>query len=298
MATHKVPQDVEAEDKLLGPLSLKQLIFTIIGLAFGYLTFFFATKINIFAAFIWVPFTLSCLILGLYQRKDQPVEVYLASAIRFYLKVRRRKWDQEGYQEHVIITAPPEIIHNYTKNFTGEEATSRLSNLSLLMDSRGWASKMANDWQNPQLATAAASDRLLQPNDIPNSDPVGYSYMQPVDVMDEQSSMVAQDFQTKISQTDTSAKQHAIQVLQQARQDNSAAGTPVPVVATEADDIAAVPEFTKYPQMHQKVVAPEPIEPVLEEEKQSTPQSTVPAISKPEPQPYDMDDGSVEIKLH
>lgn len=298
MATHKVPQDVEAEDKLLGPLSLKQLIFTIVGLAFGYLTFFFATKVNIFAAFIWVPFTLVCLVLGLYQRKDQPVEVYLASAIRFYLKVRRRKWDQEGYKEHVIITAPPEIIHNYTKNFTGEEATSRLSNLSLLMDSRGWASKMANDWQNPQLATAAASDRLLQPNDIPSNDPIGYSYMQPVDVMDEQSSLVAQDFQTKISQTDTSAKQHAIQVLQQARQESPAPNASDSGATTEPDNGTAVPEFTKYPQMHQKVVAPEPVKPVQQEEVVSTPKAPTPVISKPEPLPHDMDDGSVEIKLH
>ena len=46
MATHKVPQDVEAEDKLVGFLSLKQFIFVIFGIAFGWLTFFFATKVH------------------------------------------------------------------------------------------------------------------------------------------------------------------------------------------------------------------------------------------------------------
>ena len=137
MATHKVPQDVEAEDKLLGPLSLKQFIFTILGLGFGYLAFVFATKIHILLALIWLPPMIVFFVLGLYQRKDQPVEVYLASALRFYLKPHKRKWSQDGYEERVIITAPPKIEHNYTKNFTSEEATSRLSSLSRMMDSRG-----------------------------------------------------------------------------------------------------------------------------------------------------------------
>src|SRR5690242_5343813 len=99
MATHKVPQDVEADDKLVGFLSLKQFIFVILGIAFGWFTFVFATQIHPIAAIIWVPPTAAFLILGLYQRKDQPVEVFLASAMRFYLKPHTRKWDQEGYEE-------------------------------------------------------------------------------------------------------------------------------------------------------------------------------------------------------
>ena len=39
MGTYKVPQNVEAEDKILGPLSLKQFIYALIGLGWGFLTF-------------------------------------------------------------------------------------------------------------------------------------------------------------------------------------------------------------------------------------------------------------------
>jgi hypothetical protein len=81
MATHAVPQDVEADDKLIGFLSLKQFIFTVIGLGFGYLTFFFFTKVHPLAAIAWLPFTMVFLVLGLYQRKDQPAEVFLVSAL-------------------------------------------------------------------------------------------------------------------------------------------------------------------------------------------------------------------------
>jgi hypothetical protein len=302
MATHKVPQDVEADDKLLGPLSLKQFIFAVLGLGFGYLTFFFATKVHILLALIWIPPTIVFFVLGLYQRKDQPVEVYLASALRFYLKPHKRKWSQDGYEERVIITAPPKIERNYTKNFTSEEATSRLSNLSRMMDSRGWASKLSTDWQNPQLATAAAasSDRLVQPNDLRPSGIDPQLYTQPVDVMDEQSSLVAQDFQSKISQNDSTAKQHALQVLQQARQD-----TPDDTARANEASTTTTPTYQKYPEMHQKVLDPTPTVVAHPAPAAPSPQPEPKPVTPEVPDPVTAedttqtnDDGSVEIRLH
>ena len=39
MATYKVLQDIEAEDKLIGPLTLKQFVFAIMTFGLGYLQF-------------------------------------------------------------------------------------------------------------------------------------------------------------------------------------------------------------------------------------------------------------------
>jgi hypothetical protein len=246
MATHKVPQDVEAEDKLVGFLSLRQFIMVLVGLGFGYLTFFFFTRIHPITALIWIPPTVVCLVLGLYQRKDQPVEVYLASALRFYFKPRKRKWDQEGYEERVIITAPERIQKQYTKNFTGEEAYSRLDNLSRLMDSRGWTSKLIGDWQNPQLASAAAGDRLVQPGSA-SMPQTQQDFVQPIDMMDEATSRVAQNFESRIQQTDTATHQQAIQAMHSARQ---------PAGQAQTSTVTAVPTYKKYPEMRQKVVQP------------------------------------------
>jgi hypothetical protein len=246
MATHKVPQDVEAEDKLIGFLSLRQFVMVLVGLGFGYLTFFFFTRIHPVTALIWIPPAAVCLILGLYQRKDQPVEVYLASALRFYFKPRKRRWDQEGYEERVIITAPQRVEKRYTKNFSGEEAVSRLDNLSRLMDSRGWTSKLMGEWQNPQLASAAAGDRLVQPggSGLPQAQ---QDFVQPIDMMDETTSRVAQNFQARIQQTNSTTHQQAVLAMQQAmptgRQAQSTTSTPAPT-------------FKKYPEMRQKVVQP------------------------------------------
>lgn len=302
MATHKVPQDVETEDKIIGFLSMKQFIFVVVGLGFGYLMFFFATKINIFLSLIWLPFTAVPLVLGLYQRRDQPVEVFLASAIRFYLKPRRRKWDQEGYEERVVVTIPPKVEHRYTKDFSGEEAMSRLTGLSHMMDSRGWASKLAGDWQNPQLAMAAASDnRLVQPSQV--ADPSAYlqAYTQPVDVMDENTSLVAQDFQNRINKADSAVQNGAIRAMTQAQ---SGAQQPLPE-----------PHLEKYPQMQQTVVQPiadspptppqdSPTTPAISTE--ASPVMTAPVDTSPietpkpknpEPQQKVDDDGSIEISL-
>lgn len=301
MATHRVPQDVETEDKIIGFLSLKQFIFVVVGIGFGWLTFFFATKVNIILALIWVPFTVVPLVLGLYQRKDQPVEVFLASALRYYFKPRKRKWDQEGYEERVIVTAPPKVEHHYTKDFTGEEAMSRLTRLSHMMDSRGWASKLGGDWQNPQLAAAAASDgRLVQPANLATNDSAYLqTYMQPTDVQDEQTSVVAKDFQNKINETDTSAQMNAMKTMDAAR--NSSGATTV------------TPHLEKYPEMKQSIVTPitpdpvisptpDPVAPpALDEDVAIEPE---PGVGQPQKAPENeptvehTDDGSIEISLH
>lgn len=300
-----VPQDVEAEDKLVGFLSLKQFIMTVLGIGFGYLTFFFFTKIHPLAALIWLPPTLVFFVLGLYQRKDQPIEVFLASALTFYFKPRKRKWDQEGHEDQVIITAPPVIEHHYTKDFTGSEAASRLQNLSSMMDSRGWASKKHADWQNPQLATAAESEnRLVQPAEAPGQVALQQTYMQPADVMDENSSLVAREFENKITQAETSARSRAIQVMDLAKND-----------ASKDDEIVLPPKYRS--DIHQRVIQPIQDTPVAEEPSPAAQANTAPVemvkrptekISKDEPVVYKAkssapkehvtEDGSVEISLH
>lgn len=303
MATHMVPQDVEAEDKLVGFLSLKQFIMTVVGIGFGYLTFFFFQNVHPIAALLWLPPTIVFLVLGLYQRKDQPIEVFLASALTFYFKPRKRIWAQEGHEDHVIITAPPKVEHHYTKDFTGEEAASKLANLSIMMDSRGWASKRMADWQNPQLAnTAVSSNRLVQPQDAPGQLSPQQMYMQPADVLDENTSFVARDFDSKISQVDTTARTHAMQIIEEAR-----------ATTSDGTDIK-LPEHKSYPQIHQKVItpaqkpntsasAPEPINvkrntSANEATPSKTKESNTPDESNKIPQEHVTEDGSVEISLH
>lgn len=246
MASHKVPQNVEAEDKLLGPLSLKQLLFTMAGLFFAYLVYFFFAKVHPVSSIIWLPFMIFFLVLGLYQRKDQPVEVFLAAAIKYYFGNRIKIWNQDAYEERVIITVPPKIEHIYTKNFSGQDAVRRLDSLSSMMDSRGWSGKVG-DWQNPQLAQSAATTTRL-PVDSGAEGYNSQNISQPADVQDRNTSMVARSIDQQLSQATSSGRQHALQTLEQARTQAE-----IPAETLQA------PVYQQYPDsIHQKVVQPVP----------------------------------------
>lgn len=311
MATHKIPQDVEAEDKLLGPLSLKQFIFVILGGGFCFLIYFFATKVHFLTSVIWLPPAAFFLILGLYQRKDQPAEVFLASALRFYFKPRTRKWDQDGYQERVVITAPPKIERQYTKNFTGAEATSRLAGLSRMMDTRGWASRLQSqsEWQNPALATAAASSRIAQPVDTESLNGINLqAYAQPVDMMDESTNLTAFALQQRIDSTQDASIRQAKEVLQQARQEalGQKPAEPTTAVNQQTPEVRHDP-FPK--AIHQKVVSPLPQTPDAQPQAIPPEQTNLesPRINSAPtgtatpnaPQPIEKvdDDGSVSVQL-
>ena len=95
MNDYKVPQDVEAEDKLLGPFSFRQFIYLII-VALAGLGAFALFQLFPPLVIIPVPIILFFGALALPIRKDQPMEIYLAAVLSFYLKPRKRLW-QPGY---------------------------------------------------------------------------------------------------------------------------------------------------------------------------------------------------------
>lgn len=138
MATYKVPQDVEAEDKLLGPFTFRQFIYLLISAA-GIAIIFGLFQIFPLLAIIPIPFTFFFLILALPIKKGQPMEVYLASIASFYLKPNTRRWTPGQKETTIKITAPKIVEKPRARNITEEEASTRLSFLSNLVDSEGYA---------------------------------------------------------------------------------------------------------------------------------------------------------------
>ena len=143
MATYKVPQDVEADDKLLGPFTFRQLVYimVILGLVLAMVGLF---QIFPLLAVIPVPFILFFGILALPIKKDQPMETYLAALVSFYTKPKKRYWIAGQSDSTIQITAPKRTEPIRARNITGDEASHRLSFLSELVDSEGRAIKNAN----------------------------------------------------------------------------------------------------------------------------------------------------------
>ena len=138
MSRYKVAQDVEAEDKILGPFSFRQFIYLLVAAA-GIALAWGLSQVFLPLAVIPVPIILLFGALALPLRKDQPMEVYLAAIVSFYTKPRRRMWQPDGINSLIEITVPEKVEIERTKNLSQDEAERRLAYLSQLADTHGWS---------------------------------------------------------------------------------------------------------------------------------------------------------------
>ena len=140
MATYKVPQDVEADDKLLGPFSAKQLL--CLGVAFialaGVVGAFSLNDIfGVFALVILSPVIIIGTLFALPLRKEQPTDVYLKALWDFRTKPQKRFWNPGQRESTIVITSPKIAEGPSVRNLSGDEASQRLSFLANVVDSEG-----------------------------------------------------------------------------------------------------------------------------------------------------------------
>lgn len=217
MATYKVPQDVEADDKLIGPFSFRQFIYLIIVVLAGVGAWGLA---QLFIGLVIIPLPIIIFFgaLALPLRKDQPMEIYMAAMVSFYLKPRKRLWDPEGIETLIEITAPKTYEENRTKGLSQNEAEQRLSYLANIVDSGGWAIR----GNTAVASTAVNSDIYLEAQSA-------------VDVLDTNTT-VGQSFNQMMAQSTLRAKEEAVQRMKSA---------------------AFTPEYNPYPtDIQQTVIQP------------------------------------------
>jgi hypothetical protein len=224
MEVYKVIQDIEAEDKLVGPLTLKGFVYAAIAGISAYIDFRLAVSgaaaplklvfMTIFA-FPTILFGVLASPLG----REQPTEVWLLSRIRFFLKPRERIWDQEGMSELVTVTAPKKEDIRRTKDLSPGEVQSRLKTLASTLDTRGWAVKnvdvnLSGPEQNENIISPL-SDRLISNAVLPREAPVVDVHAAD-DIMDEKNNPTAQKFDQMMRQAETERKQGILETLKEA----------------------------------------------------------------------------------
>jgi hypothetical protein len=215
MATYKILQDIEAEDKLLGPMTLRQFIYAIIVAMSGFVAF----RLFLIAPWLillFLPHMILFAVLASPFGHDQPSEIWLLAKIRFFLKPRRRIWDQTGAKELVTITVPKRAEKQLAKNFTQTEVKSRLQALANTIDSRGWAVKNVNANLYSQPAYAASqdsSDRLIDMSQMVQEVPA-YDLSPSDDMFDEYNSPTAQHFSQLIAASAQTQRQQLASRLQ------------------------------------------------------------------------------------
>lgn len=231
MATYKVIQDIEAEDKFVGPLTLKQFIFGMGGCFFAYLSFYMATQVTPYLLFVFVPPAMLGFFLAFPWSRDQPTELWVLAKLRYYFKPRKRIWDQTGLQELVTVTAPKIVEKHLTKDFSQDEVKSRLKALAETIDSRGWAVKNASIDEVAEYN--ATSDRLVGTETLPQEVPDVDIATIP-DVMDESSGATTSNIEHLMAEKDQQRKARIIDKMERIRR-----GEPLENIA--ADQAVSLP---------------------------------------------------------
>ncbi len=236
MAVYKVPQDVEAEDKLLGPLTLKQFIFTIIFILLGYVAFTLGRANPV----LMIPFIPPMALFGYLAapfHRDQPTDVYLGARLRFLFKPRKRIWDQSGMEELVRITVPKKVEVQLTNNLDQSEVRSRLNILASTIDSRGWATK--NAYVNDPQSGMQNSDRLVSisqlQRDVPDLDITAAD-----DVLDPANNRTAYHMDQLAQQAASTIRQQAVQQMNQVAQGGGI--PPAPMAQPSPTVVAPAPQ--------------------------------------------------------
>ncbi len=215
MGQYKVPQNVESEDKILGPLSLKQFIYAVIGVGYGLLTFAIFKSVIVIWIVIGLPPMLALLALGLYQREDQPLETYLVAVLQYFVRPKVRLWDKEPIAE--VFKVEPPKPKPVMKRRDPREVRSQLQQLANVVDTRGWDNKQA-ELQEPEDAQVIdLADRLGVENLAPTAPAVPIMANVPVisvddDILDTTGTK-AQDLNVLIENTSKSLRTEAVEKM-------------------------------------------------------------------------------------
>lgn len=131
-----VPQFIDAEDKILGPITARQFIILMVG---GFITFVFF-KLFSFVTFLLtgIPMVVLSGILAFVKINGQPFHFFLLNLVQTFKKPKLRVWDKELSDAELKIhfreepPPPPEAVVR-----KAPLGSSRLQELTLVVNTGG-----------------------------------------------------------------------------------------------------------------------------------------------------------------
>lgn len=232
MATYKVIQDIEAEDKLIWNLSFRQFAYGLVAALFLYISYFMIAHKVWYLSLSTLPVALFFGFLAFPFLKDQPTEVWALAKLRFLFKPQKRIWSQDGSINLVTITAPKKIEEDRTNGLSQNEVRSRLELLANTLDSRGWAIKNITSSKIPAYNNIENNDRLIN---IDNLGSVAReSEVHDFEDMLDESNPDNKKFRDLVNQNTLNKRQRLLDSLDTTR--NQAINqTPTPVIRSDLD---------------------------------------------------------------
>ncbi|MEL6806084.1 MAG: PrgI family protein [Bacteroidota bacterium] len=126
----EVPQFIEIEDKIFGPLTWRQFVYVGSGAAVG-MTLFFTAPFTMFLL-IGIPFGMLSFLLGFYPINNRPFSIFLEAILRYFQGTRLYLWKKTGtgvYGEDSDWSSSPATFEP-----VNDGEVSRLNSLSRSLD--------------------------------------------------------------------------------------------------------------------------------------------------------------------
>lgn len=136
---YKVPQKIDLEDKLIGPLTLKQFIYLLAGGMIDYLLY--STVSGFFGWLLIFVVTLLAVAFAFVKVQEQPFSYLVLALFNYFGRPKLRLWDKEAEVERVveIKNKPKDPEKDMPKPRKPEEVKSALAVLAQVVDTHGWS---------------------------------------------------------------------------------------------------------------------------------------------------------------
>ncbi|MBU2595562.1 PrgI family protein [Patescibacteria group bacterium] len=154
---YKVPQKIDLEDKIIGPLTLKQFIYLLGGGMLDYVIFT-AAQSAFWGWLLIFMVSLLALAFAFVQVEEQPFSYLMTSFLSYFLRPKIRLWDKRSKIKRTIefknkkIEKPSPAIKNPA------EVKSSLEELAQVLDTHGWSPK---DYQEERIKSSAEARKQL-----------------------------------------------------------------------------------------------------------------------------------------
>ena len=136
---YKVPQKIDLEDKIIGPLTLKQFIYLLAGGMVDYIILS-ATSSSLGGWVLIVLVSLVALCFAFVQIEEQPFSYLIANFFSYVLRPKLRLWDKRSQTARVVeFKNKREDKSNQPLIKRPEEVKSSLEALSQVLDTHGWS---------------------------------------------------------------------------------------------------------------------------------------------------------------
>jgi len=106
----KVPQNIDLEDKIVGPLTLVQFLYLLGGGLIVYILFqSIGTKSTGIFVILALPISIVSLGMAFVKIQDQPLSHFIKAGIYYYTHPKTRFWRKVGFRSTVLIEPPKKV---------------------------------------------------------------------------------------------------------------------------------------------------------------------------------------------